>query len=273
MNFLKNIQDSIYSPKFYTTLLTKSFKESIGYFLLLILLLTVLNVITLIPTLLLDTPKVLNSFAENIINCFPKDLEFTITNGKASANISEPYFISSCEGDKKEKVAVIDTKTPFSLDKFNEYKVAAWITKDSIVYKKGSYETRTYTFNKVKDFKLNREVLNSYFKMASPYLKFVGPILLILSFIGIFLSYDFRLIYLLFLASIIWLFGKIFKQTMGYGQAYKVGLHAITLGLIVDSLVNLARPWTNFSGFPFMVSILTLGIVIVNIFLPKNTSS
>ncbi len=269
MNSLKTVQNSIYSHTFYQTILKKSFKSSLGYFLLLILSLTLVNLITLINPLLIEAPKAIEGFAQNISNCYPKDLEVKIQNGQASSNTQEPYFISSCDQDKTPLI-VIDTKTPFSSTQFNNYKVAAWVTKDAVIYKKDNYETRTYSLTKVNDFKLNKAVINSYYKMFSPYLKFVGPILLVLSFAGIFLSYDFRLLHLLLIASLIWLLGKLFKHSLSYGQSYKLGLHAITLGLIVELVANLTRYWTHFYGFPFMVSILTLAVVTINLFLLKK---
>lgn len=87
-----------------------------------------------------------------MINCYPNDLEAKITNGQAYTNVEEPYFIKSCEGDQSQNLMVIDTKTPYASDKFDEFKVASWVTKDSIVYKKNNYETRTYSFAQIKDF-------------------------------------------------------------------------------------------------------------------------
>lgn len=270
MNFLKTIRNSIYSPQFYSTVLTKSFKSSLGYFLLLILFLTIIRIIFLIKPLLLDVPAQLKGLLQEMVDCYPKDLEVKIINGQVSINAEEPYLISSCEGGTY--LAVIDTKQTFSPEKFNLYKAAAWVTKDSIVYKKSEVETRTYSLAQVKDFKLNQQVLNSFYQKFSPYLKFVGPILLVLSFIGLYLAYVLRLIHLLLLASLIWLLSRIFKQTLEFGQSYKVGLYAITLGLIVDLVVSLTSRYTHFWGFPFMVSILTLVVVTVNLFLPKKTS-
>lgn len=269
MNFLKTIRNSIYSPQFYSTVLTKSFKSSLGYFLLLILFLTIIRIIFLIKPLLLDTPVQLMGFLQEMVYCYPKDLEVKITNGAVSINAEEPYLISSCEGGVY--LAVIDTKTPFSPKKFDEYgKVAVWVTQNEIVYKKSNVETRTYSLAQVKDFKLNQQVLNSFYQKFSPYLKFVGPILLILSFLGIYLSYNLRLIQLFVVAALILVFGKIFKQNLGFWQSYKLGLYAITLGLIVDLVVNLTGRWTGIYGFPFMVTILTLAVVLLNLILPKK---
>lgn len=270
MNFLRTIGSSIHSPEFYSSVTKKSFKQSIGYFLLLALLLTIIHLITLINPLLIEAPKAISEFATQIINCFPKDLEVKITNGQVSINALQPYFVSSCEKTNNQTLLVIDTETPFSSAKFEDYKTAVWVTKDSFIYKANNNETRSYSLTKIKDFKLNKDVLNSYFNMASPYLKFVGPVLLLLTFISIYLSYDFRLIHLLIIALLVWVLSKIFKLNINYVASYKIGLYAITLGLIVELIVSLTSVWTHFYGFPFMVTILTLAVVLVNLLLPAS---
>lgn len=272
MNFLKTIQNSIYSKEFYSTLLKKSFKSSIYYFLLLILLLTAIRVVTLVNPLFVQAPAALQSFASQIVDCFPKDLEVKITNGQTSTNAKEPYFISSCGTTNKQNLVVIDTKTPYSPEKFDEYKVEAWVTKNSIISKRNNVETRSYNLTQIKDFKLNKDSLKSFSNMLTPYLKFVGPILILLAFLGIYLSYIFRLIHLLIVAALILVLGKIFKKDLGFGESYKLGLYAITLGLIVDLVVSLTSRWTYLYGFPFMVTILTLAVVLINFLLPKKAS-
>lgn len=271
MNFFKTIQNSIYSPKFYSTIPNKSFKQSVIYFLLLILLLTTIRLITSAGPLLFEAPRAMRDFAANIINCYPKDLEIKITSGKVGINSQEPYFIPYCEQpDNNKNFAVIDTQNQFSQTKFDEYKVVVWITKTSVVYKENKFETKSYSLTQIKDFKLDEEVLNSFYDKLSPYLKFVGPALLLLSLIGIYLSYNFRLVYLLSIALIVWLAGKIFKKNLNYWQSYKIGLHAITMGLIVELITLLTYRWTHYDGFPFMVTILTLSAVVLNLFLPEK---
>ena len=275
MNFFQTILDSIYSPKFYSTILQKSFKQAIGYFLLLSLLLSSIHLIILINPILIETPKRLTGFIADVIDCYPKDLEIKITNGQTSTNMAEPFVISSCKSlnEKGQSIVVIDTTTPYSAAKFDAYKTDAWVTKDTIFYKKNNYEISSYSLNQVKDFKLNKDTLNSYSNNISHWYKFIGPVLLLLSFAGIYLSYDLRLIHLLFLSALIFVLGKIFKQDIAYGQSYKVGLHVLTLGLIVELLVGFTNRFTGFYGFPFMVTFVTLGVVIVNFFLPKRSKS
>lgn len=285
MHFIQTIKNSIYSPVFYSTLLKRSFKSSFGYFFLLILLLTVINTLLLIKPLIIDTPVQIQNLAANLVDCFPKELEVKVENGLLSSNQPEPYFIPQCknlgmEGD--QNLAVIDTKTSYSPQKFDEHKAAIWVTKDSIVYKRSlqelrSYErndveTRSYSLAQVQNFKLNKQVIDSFYQTASPYFKFVGPALLIISFAGIYLAYTFRLVYLLILAALIWLLGKAFRYALTYGQSYKISLFAVTLGLIVELVVNLTARYTGFYGFPFMFTIISLGVVTVNLFTAKKSS-
>lgn len=267
-NFIKTIGNSIHSPEFYSKIDKRSFKQGFGYFFLLILLFSAITIISIIKPILIETPIGIRGFSENIVNCFPKDLELKIENGQATSSAQEPYFISC---NSAQPILVIDTKTPYSSAKFDELKVATWITKDAIIYKNNGTENRTYKLKDVKDFKVNKEIIESYKNKYEPYLKYVGPILLVLAFLGIYLAYIFRLIHLIILALLIWLLGKIFNQDINYKLGYKISLQAITLGLFVELIINLTSRWTNFQGFPFMVTILTLAVVYVNLFLNRKT--
>ncbi len=271
MKFFQIIKNSIYSPSFYSQISQKSFGKSIGYFLLLVLILTAIKSLTLIGPLIFELPNQIQIIIKESINCYPKDLEIKISNGQVSTNIKEPYFIDSCGigPETNQPLLVIDTTTPFSKTQLDQYKVTAWLTKDSIIYKKSDLETRSYSLIEIKDFKLNKDSLDSLSNMISPWLKFVGPAVMFVAFIGIYLFYDIRLIYLLLLAAVLWLLSKLFKQTLSYGQSYKLGLYAITLGLIVELLVSLTSNLTRFSGFPFMFTLITLGVVFINYFKPR----
>lgn len=276
MNFIKTIQNSIYSREFYKTIPQKTLWQTIKYFLLLILLLTVISLVSLFQNLVIETPTLIENLAKDTLSCFPKDLEIKISKGEATTNVEEPYFIQNCGSALREitntnTLAVIDTKTPFSQSKFDEYNAQVWLTKDAIITKDGNDRTRLYSLKGV-DFTLNKETLNTIYNKFSPYLKFIGPVLLILAFLGIFIFHLFILLQLLLTASLIYLLGKIFKHDLNFSSSYKIGLFAATLGLILDTLVGSTSQWTNFSGFPFMFTVITLGVVIVNVFLPKRST-
>ena len=278
MKFFNTIQNSIYSPAFYQSIPKKSFGQSIKYFLLLILSLTVISLIFIFQDLVFGTPLFIKNLAQDTLNCFPKDLQIKITKGEASANVEEPYFLENCAPSLREVIqtntfGVIDTKNPFSQAKFDEYNTQVWLTKDAVITKDGNYRTRLYSLKEVDNFNLNKEIINSVYNQFSPYLKFVGPALLVLAFLGIFIFNLFRLLQLLLTASLIYLLGKIFRNPLNFSSSYKIGLFAATLGLIVDLVVNTTSKYTGFYGFPFMFTVITLGVVVVNLFLPAKKAS
>lgn len=291
-NFLQTVKNSIYSPEFYKRILKapperdlsssaykntpkEPFKKGFLYFLLLSLVLTTVHVSTFTLSLLINVPKEIQKFTSEVIDCYPKDLEIKIKNGVATTSANQPYKLPSCPAlAGNEGKIVIDTATPFSPEKFKEYNAALWITKDSAVYQKDQNETRSYSFSQIKDFTLNKLVITSFYNSFSPWIKFVGPILLLLSFLGIYLLFNFKLIYLFFFAAIVWLISRLFKHDLTYNQSYKVGLYAITLGLILELALNITHRWTNFNGFPFMFTFVSLAVVVVNLFLShENTSA
>lgn len=275
MDFFKTIKESIYSPSFYKAIPQKTLWQAVKYFIILILLLTVISILTLFQNLFIETPKIIRDYTQKTINCFPDDLEIKITNGEVSTNVGEPYFIADCDplsDVEGTKIAVIDTKTPFAQAKFEEYNSFIWVTKDSVSVKDKGYQTRIYSLKGAQNFTLTKQSIDSFYNRFSPYFKWIGPVILALTFFGIFIVYLLRFIQLFITSALIWLLGKIFKHELNYSTSYKVSLFASTLGLIVDLIVSTTSQYTHFYGFPFMFTFLTLGIVVINLFLPKQAS-
>jgi flagellar biosynthesis component FlhA len=74
-------------------------------------------------------------------------------------------------------------------------------------------------------------------------------------------------LYLLFVAALISLVRNSFKLPAGFGLSYKTGLYAMTYtyaAMLVMLLINVATP-LSFTGFPFMVTLITLAGVGLNL--------
>lgn len=266
MNFLRNILNSIYSSGFYSKVPQTSLKKALGYFFLLILLLTIVQAATVIKPIFYDTAKNIKQMVDEAVNQYPQELEIEVNKGQVATNVTEPYFIPFSEGSNRFKnLIVIDTKTPYSATQFNVYQSVIWVTKDSIFYKDhNSLQTRSLDVSQLGNFTLNKQLLNNLVAQFSPWIKFIGPILFVFTILGFFMLYSFRLIYLLLLALLIWLLSTIFKWSLNYSSSYKVGLYAMTLGFLVEILVGVTQIYTHFSGFPFMFTLITLASVTVN---------
>lgn len=281
MGFIETVRDSIYSPQFYKEILQRSFGKALGYFLLLVLLLTLLQTIFSAPFLLTTFQAEVQKMIETGVNKYPADLTVTIKKGQVSTNVQEPYFLAVPEDDNNDRkmedinnLIVIDTKTPFSISQFDQYKTAAWVTKDSVFYRSGANnsEVKVFALNQIDDLTINKEQVQMWAEKITPWVRYLGPTLLVLAFIGLYVIYMFRLSYLLFLSLVVWVLSKMFKSNITFGQAYKMNLYAVTLALLVELAVDRTTLWTGFHGFPFMFTIITLVVLFVNSAFQAQTS-
>lgn len=271
MNFLKKIKNSVYDPNYYTELLAKPFSYSLKYFLLLSLTLSIITVAILSFSTIPKLSTSLNTLGQKILLYYPTELEITVKNGKASANVSQPYFIktpSEWQTDVKtknsdiENILVIDTQTPFSIESFKRYKTACLLNQTSLT----CYDNKNIkitqlspTFNMV----LNKNVVSSFVEKCQPYLRFAFPFFLVIFFIAFFFLNTGHLFYLLFGALIIWLVAKIRKIKMNYKLSYRLGMHLMTAPILFSLLLEqvLGIPL----HIPFLFTAILIGITIANL--------
>lgn len=198
-------------------------------------------------------------FVDQMVNAYPAELEIKVQNGKVTSNVQEPYFIPLSENENRS--IVVDTKTPFSATQFNQYKTTVWIAKDA-VFIRGSngVEIKTYDLSQMPGLTVNKALVNSIVAKISPWLNLITPLAIAGILLGFYLVHTSRLIYLLFLALLILLLTKLLKKPLSYSRSYKVGLYAVTLGFLAELIFE----WIGFSGFPFMFTLISLSVVLVN---------
>lgn len=269
-NLFKKIQDSIYSPPFYKQIKQKNLNSSLGYFLTLASFLVILQSIILIKPLLFDLPGEVRSFSAKAADNFPGDLSVKIENGKAYPSVKEPYIIpfSTIAPELKptSNFLVIDTKTPYSPEKFQEYNTLLWLTKDTLFSQStnNTKDIRAYKLENIGNFTFDKGFVKYLENRFMPWIKFIGPVVFAASVIGLYIVIAFRLVYWLIFALILMLLSKLFKWNFDYKQSYKIGLYAMTLGLIIESIIFLSATFTNFHGFPFMFTLITFGVIFLN---------
>ncbi len=266
-----NIQKSIYGPEYYQSLLTQPIGKSFKYFFALASLLVVfLTIISSIP-LVANANKFAHEFPAKFFAYLPDDLRVTITNGVASTNVTEPYFLPIPDelkgpiGTKEEmiNIAVIDTATPFSLNQFNSYKAALWLGRDQIAYRDNSGSVKIEELGKNTNFVLNEQKLRDFESRVSPYYGLVGPLIVIVIFLALCIGFLFNLAYLLFGALLIMLLGYLMKLQLSYAVSYKIGLHAITLTLLFDAMLSMSSI-VNIR-IPFLGTAIMLAVVYLNL--------
>lgn len=275
MSFLNTIKSSVYDPKFYSKIKHQKLASALKYFFLLILVLTLINVVALSYELGVRVPQEIKNFINQSVNSFPQDLEVNIDHGQVTTTAQEPFFVpfpKDIPEDIEEtpeqdlnNILVIDTKTPYSATQFNQYKTLAWLTKDSLFYQNRDFEQRSIDLTDVKDFKFNRLALEGWVSKFSPVLNMAGPILILLTFIGLFIGFTFNLVYLLFLAVLIFFLSAIFKWGLNYSASFKTAIYASTTAFILDLILFNTGIYTGFFGFPFLFTLTALCITTINL--------
>ncbi len=267
MKFIETVRASVYSPEFYQLLRNVPFKSSLRYFVKLTLALSFIA--TLFFSALLLPPLIETLKKENIerlISYFPFDLEITFRDGTAYSNSNEPRYIDGTEefraalGESaKNHIAVIDTETPVSLEAFERYRALIWIARDSIVSKNNG-RTTIQSLTRFPNVTINQDRLRAYAERAENYFPLVPFLLPIFVYVGITIASLAYLLYLFLLAFIIMLIGKVRHVPLTYKMAYHVGLHAITLPLLIKLFFEIVPV------FPRSVPLLFSAILCLAVF-------
>lgn len=279
MKLFENIKSSIYNPAYYSELLAKPFSYSFKYFLSLTALLALVGTIFISFSVLPEMNAFINNANSKVLQYYPDNLEITAKGGKISTNVPEPYFIKmpaefksgqktepefrkSVPIEEMDNLLVIDTKSPLTIELFKDYKTAALLGRDSLVFYKENGAVNIQPLDEMPDGVMTKAKFSSLLSGLMPYLKVLPyvlvPIVFIALFIGLNIGY---LIYLIFGAFVIWIASKIKKADISYGKSYQLGIHAITLGLILESTVFWFYPNLDFS---FLFTILMLVIFWIN---------
>ena len=269
MKFFKNIKNSIYNPDYYNSLIAKPFSSSLKYFLLFILLLALLTTIILSFTAIPKIKFFIDTMSKEILRYYPDELEIVIKKGKISTNVQEPYFIKTSSDSKNiliENILVINTKAPFSLENFKDYKTACLLTEENLVCYDENQTIKIRPLANVPDFKLNEPIVSSFLTKIQPFFKLFYPLFILVFFMVIFIASLWRMIYLFFGALLIWLVAKVRKVDIGYKKSYQIGLYLMTTPFLTDFLIKyVLKPLGVPLNIPYFFTIVLVVMAVLNL--------
>ena len=264
--FFSVFKRSLIDPKYYKNILKAPFSFSLKYLYFLLLILAFIHALVFSVTVAIFIPAIprfLETTKTVVRNIYPDDLVITVKQGELSINQPEPYKINIPTEIKNldEMAAQIDTlvtiDTQAQVSDYPDYNSFVLLTKDSVVF----YDDDTNFSDRVVGYRvislkdtefaddavLTKDIYLNLVNQVLPYLNYLKPLaytLIILSLIiapfviaafGLLL----RLIYLLFIAAILWLFVKVAKIKLTYKKLYQLVLHTITLPIIFVSVFKL----------------------------------
>lgn len=263
------IQNSVYNPQFYRELESKPLRYSLKYYsAFAVLVAIILTIVSSVP-LVVNISTAVSGFPQKFFEYYPDDLEVTVTNGVLSTNVDEPYVLPvpseftdiARENDISEFV-VFDTKEPFSIEQFNASHALVWVGARQFAYRDKNSAVRIQGFEPNSNVTINETKLRKAESYISPYYHFVGPVLVVLIFMGLLFALGFNFLYLFLGALFIHLLLRVMKQKMSYGRCYQIGLHALTLPVLIHVLLAVS-PFA-FSGLPLTATIVMLVVVYFN---------
>lgn len=276
MNFLKKVRASVYGPEYYASLRDKSLSYSIGYFMALTAWLAVIVGAVLLLSFIPTINLFLSSATQKVVAYYPENLTITVASGSVSANVPQPYFIPlpdelkthiaaspsySMSSSSPVNLLTIDTKHPITVQEFQDDQTVILLASDSLAYVKDQSMVVVPLDTHVSGT-ITKATVTSLVQKIEPYFKFIDLVVGIFVPIGVFLVTMLRLVYLFFLALLIWGLAHIRKVPGGYGQAYRWGLHLMTLPLIVSALLGAILPGAN---VPFLFTVLAVVMAWINL--------
>ena len=267
-DFIEHIQKSIYSPEYYRDLTERPASHSWKYYgSLAMFLATLMTIVTSLPLI----PR-LNTFLaalpEKVVSYYPHELRVDIAGGEVSSNVAEPYFIdfpgspsSQATTSPLLRLAVIDTKSTSSLEQYSAYNVVFWLSGHSVIALDNDNKLRSVDLGNTTGT-IDAPHIRAWISDVEPYFAVLTPILVIVIFLGMLLSFVAMLVYLLFDALCVFLMGKVMKKGWSYRDAYHISLHAVTLPLLLSSFIFIL-PVSSFQ-LPLLSTALVLLVVYMN---------
>lgn len=264
MDFIENIKNSVYNPTFYRNIPKESFGAAFRYYLLLCLLVTFFRLVFLSFPVATNVTSAVQAGTQGLLTNYPGNLEVTIHQGKLSVNQPLPYIFPICFKDAACQNIIIDTNKPDVETYLKQKNLFMLLTQEKAYIKGSTSDTRIYDLSQMGDMEINRPIVTNFVHAISPWTKFFVPFALLFIGIMLYIGFLFKLVYLLFLALILWLLARKFVPGITYSQSYKISLHVVTLGILAALVLDVTSWFFHIYSFPFMETIFSILVFLIN---------
>ncbi len=256
------------SLNYYKDVVKTNFGFSMKYFLALSILAAITSASATTLTISGEAKTSIKTFVDGMVNIFPADLTITTKDGKASINQPEPYIIPAPKGpaetaeqaNQPENLIVFYSKG--TIDDLENYKTLVLVNEKNILVK-NSNKIEVYPLSEIPDGEFSKANIQALADLVKPYIELTPYAIAATLLITLIMYYTaFRLVYLLPVALILLLIGKIHKLKYDFPKYYQVGIHTLTLPLIVDVITTATKIQIPLSLW-FFASNTLLGIIVL----------
>lgn len=255
------INSLIPNNKFYKTILKKKFIQSFLYFFLFLFILNLLMFIVFV--IKINNRLNVNTFKQSLnqLDKLPKNLIININNKHLSTNQDKPVLIWT---NNKNLLGVIDETS--SNEKINIYNSRFLLTSTSLVIKQMTKEFINIPYSNT-NIKITKD---NIIKVKSAILNITPYIIGLISFYFIILNPIFLLmflsIFLLFISFVAFFIYKSKIKKITFLKTFQVSLHAITLPVLIYSLLITFDNLFLFILNPFIFLLLSFAFILISLY-------
>ena len=237
---------SFYSKDFYRDVAINWKNYAFFYLLVLLALCSVVKTVKIHYAL----SDFLTNHAPAFISQFPV---VTFSNGKASTDQDEPYFIK--DPISGEDIIIIDTTGQIS--SLNDTRAVMLLTETNLIIKKNDRETQVFALSEIEDFRFDQEAVYGWVRIVQKWLAVVFFPFLVLG------SFVYRLVQVLIYGVVGILFANILKTDVDFQSLLGITIMAITPVVILDTFMG--PPGISTVFWRFLCFLIAMGFLFFGI--------
>jgi hypothetical protein len=223
--FFVTVVRSCYDMEFYRAVRVRPWTRALSYLVLLQLAIGGLGAALVAPTVL----RVKDEVAGAIDRRFPDGAELRVRSGKLIANFPTPLEVGTDDLPVVIDPSHVGMSPP---ERFEDKENGMLVGGDAVFAWQRGTQWRTYPLSEFPDGTLTkRQALDWIAAYATPIL--LAGIVLATGFYVIFVSIG-GVLYVAIAALAAMLLGRLWKVRLPYGRWFAVGLHAVTLPILVN---------------------------------------
>lgn len=248
--FFVDVVRSSYDMEWYRAIRVRPLGQAVRYAVGLHFVIVLLTVMAVAPAMFAAKRELATYVRERL----PDGATFTVQRGELSTNVPQPF-----EAGSKEFPVIIDTslKGAEAGERLGTQPGAVF-GRDVIVLQKDRVERRTYRLAEMPDGSVTKEqMLDWIARYATPAIIAFLLMFMLAMWAGLLIGTG---IYVAIASLAAMVIAKIWGVALAYRQWFAVGLHAVTLPLIVSAVLDAMRVRIPFA-FSFIYFMFVIAVV------------
>lgn len=260
---------SLTSLPYYNDIIKTNLKFSIKYFLAFAVLVSFVSAIIVSVRTSYDSDGPTSTVAQvvnELEDIYPEDLVITIKDGTLSTNKNVDITIKMLESLSQSSplpkyLIVFDSDG--TINDFEKYDTVALVNEKNILINDNG-KIETYPISNFPNGTLDKTKYSTQINELRGLVQYLPILVTLAVFVGLLLvNIIYRLVYIFVIATALFIIGKSSKSTLKFSKFYQIGLHLVTLPMLLEVALLIFDVTLPIPAWFFAVSI-GFGIVIIS---------